>query len=165
MDIEFIKPFLEGVVQVMKVQFACAVKPLPPYPKQKAVSPAPIDIAAIIGVRGEKFNGSVALGLPAGVFLKLMSNMLGENYSEITDEVEDGAGEMLNMIFGHAKIALNQKGHSLEKAIPTVVRGQNLSLKALPSKNTLVLPFQTDFGTFFLEIGTDENNVPGESRS
>lgn len=159
MDIEFIKPFLEGVVQVMKVQFSCAVKPLPPYPKLKAAAPTKIDIAAIIGVRDSKFNGSVALGLPAEVFLKLMSNMLGEQYTEITDEVEDGAGEMLNMIFGHAKVILNQKGHSLEKAIPTVVRGQNLSLKSLPSKNTLVLPFQADFGTFYLEIGTDENNA------
>ncbi|MBX3040716.1 MAG: chemotaxis protein CheX [Bdellovibrionaceae bacterium] len=157
MDIEFIKPFLEGVVQVMKVQFACSVKPLAPFPKQKAPAATKIDIAAIIGVHGEKFNGSVALGLPEPIFLKLMSNMLGENYTEITDEVEDGAGEMLNMIFGHAKVILNQKGHSLEKAIPTVVRGQNLTLKSLPSKNTLVIPFQTDLGTFYLEIGTDES--------
>lgn len=158
MDLELIKPFLEGVVQVMKVQFSCAVKPLPPYPK-RGEPPAAIDIAGIIGVRGEKFNGSVALGLPAGVFLKLMSNMLGEEYVEITDEVEDGAGEMLNMIFGHAKSVLNEKGHCLEKAIPAVVRGQNLSLKALPSENTLVLPFQTDFGVFYLEIGTDETKA------
>ena len=157
MEIEFIKPFMSGVLEVMKVQFNCPCKVLAPTPKNKMAIPPQIDIAGIIGLRGDKFNGSIALGLPENVFLKLMSNMLGEEYKTISEEVEDGAGEMLNMIFGHAKTILNEKGYSIEKAIPTVVTGKNLTLKSLPSKNTLVIPFESEFGLFYLEVGSDEN--------
>ena len=156
MEIEFIKPFISGVVEVMKVQFNCECKPLAPVPKPKMATPPVFDIAGIIGLRGNRFNGSVALELPDKVFLKLMSNMLGEEFTAISPENEDGAGEMLNMIFGHAKTILNEKGYSIEKAIPTVVTGKSLSLKSLPSKNTLVMPFECQYGSFYLEIGSDE---------
>jgi chemotaxis protein CheX len=81
-----------------------------------------------------------------------MNNMLSENYTEITSDLQDGAGELLNIIFGHAKRVLNTQGYEIQKAIPSIIRGQNLEAKHLTSNPVIVLPFLTDKGEFYIEI-------------
>jgi CheY-specific phosphatase CheX len=80
--------------------------------------------------------------------------MLGEKYTELNDELQDGAAELLNMIFGHAKVILNKQGHTIQKAIPTVIRGGNLQTTHLGNSKVVVLPFSVgaEIGEFYIEI-------------
>ena len=78
--------------------------------------------------------------------------MLDEPFKEITDELQDGVAEMLNIIFGHAKAILNTQGHTIQKAIPTVIRGDNIRTSHLSLSKVMVLSFVTDLGTFQIEI-------------
>ena len=84
-----------------------------------------------------------------------MGNMIGETYEVIDKELEDGAGELLNIIFGHAKAILNNKGYNIQKAIPTIVRGKDLAINHISSNKTIVLPFESPEGPFHIEIGID----------
>jgi chemotaxis protein CheX len=82
--------------------------------------------------------------------------MLGENQSEIINEMQDAAGELLNIIFGQAKALLNDnKGYTIQKAIPTVVRGQSLQVHHLTRETAVILPFVTNLGDFHIEVSLE----------
>jgi chemotaxis protein CheX len=114
------------------------------------------EIAAVIGLTGKNFTGSIALCFPKEVFLKVMTNMLGEPYTDITDDMQDGAAELLNMIFGQAKIVLNEAGYEIEKAIPTVIKGHQIETQHPADRPVLVFPFRTEAGVFHIEIVTEQ---------
>ncbi len=154
MDANFFKPFVDGAKHTLKLQCSLDAKPCKPFYKpEKSDGGANViqyDIAGIIGLTSTTFTGSIALCFPKTVFLEIMGKMLGENFSEITDELSDGAAELLNIIFGQAKAVLNEQGHSLEKAIPTVIRGTNIQTRPLSKNPTIVLPFDIGNGIFHL---------------
>jgi len=152
-DVEFINPFIDAALKTMEIQCSLSARAGKPFIKGK-INQERIDIAAVIALTSPAFSGSVAICFPKPVFLGLMTRMLGETCSEITSDVQDGASEILNITFGQAKIILNEKGYGLEKAIPTIVVGDNISVKHMTRTATIVLPFESDLGTFYIEIAT-----------
>ena len=158
-DVEFINPFVSGAIETLKTQAQTDCKIGKIFEKSSQSEPLKIEIAALIGLTSKYFNGSIALCFTKRAFLGVMNRMLGENYVEINKDLEDGAGELLNIMFGVAKRGLNDKGYSIEKAIPSIIRGQNLSVKHLTPKPTLVLPFESDVGQFQLEISVDGEGI------
>ncbi|MBX3020880.1 MAG: chemotaxis protein CheX [Bdellovibrionales bacterium] len=155
LDVSFINPFVEGTLHVLKVQAQTEAAAEKPFMKTSATPKMHVDIAGILGITSKTFNGGIAICFTDKVFLAIMSKMFGEEYKEITKDLEDGAGEILNMIFGHAKKILNEKGHAFDKALPTIVRAPNLSINH-SSKSSLILPFKAEAGTFFMEISTEK---------
>lgn len=146
----------------LKVQCEFESKPGKPFIKQ-GNEPRNFDIAAVIGLNSKVFNGTITLCFPSSVFLRIMGNMLGEEYTEITEELEDGAGELLNIIFGHAKKILNDnEDYSIEKAIPTVVTGKGISTMKIKGSKIIAIPFETSDGMFQIEICSEENFSIGE---
>jgi chemotaxis protein CheX len=158
MDVRFFKPFVDGTTKTLKVQ--CNIDANHEKPYIKGSQPQPdYDIAAVIGLTSNAFNGTITLCFTQATFLNIMSSMLGEKYSQITSELEDGAAELLNIIFGQAKVALTEQGYTIEKAIPTVVRGAGLTTRVLASQPVIVLPFKTSAGQFELEIVAESKSL------
>jgi len=153
-DVAFINPFIDGTVETLKIQCSLASTPGKPFLKGGQALPK-IDIAAVIGLASSAFKGSIAICFPQKVFLALMGKMLSDTYTQINKELEDGAGELLNIIFGQAKRVLNEKGYGIEKAIPAIIRGQDLEVRHLTASPTLILPFETDAGPFHIEVATE----------
>lgn len=151
LDTEFINPFLVATVHVLKVQAQTEAKAGPIHLK-KSGSGTSGDISGIIGIVSDSFNGSVVISFPEATFLKIMSSMLGETYTKIDKEIIDGAGELTNMIFGQAKIVLNEKGYGIKTAIPSVISGKNHTLSALTKGPVVVIPFESNTGNFSVEI-------------
>lgn len=153
-DVNFINPFIEGALETLKIQCSSAAQAGKPFIKGQGPT-ITTDLAAVIGLTSPSFNGSIAICFPQNVFLTIMERMLGEKNEAITKELEDGASELLNIIFGQAKKALNQKGYAIQKAIPTIVRGHELAVRHLTPSSTLVLPFEMDVGAFHIEVATE----------
>lgn len=151
-DVSFFKPFIDGTKHTLKVQCQIDIKPGKPFIKGKGDQTSVYDIAGVIGLSCKSFHGSIALCFPREVFLDLMSRMLGETFTEITNDLVDGAAEMMNIIFGQAKTVLNAEGHDLHKAIPTVIRGKNIETRQLTKNPVFVLPFEAQSGVFYIEI-------------
>ncbi len=151
LDTEFINPFLTATIHVLKVQAETDAKPGPIHVK-KGGDQNHGDISGIIGIVSETFNGSVVISFPEATFLKVVSKMLGEEYTKIDKDIIDGAGELTNMIFGQAKIVLNEKGYGIKTAIPSVVSGKNHIMSALTKGPIVVVPFESTAGNFFVEI-------------
>lgn len=151
LDTDFINPFLDATLYVLKVQ-ASVTAEAQKIMLKKNENALIGDISGVIGIVSETFNGSVVISFPEKTFLKVMSGMLGEECNELNKELNDGAGEITNMIFGQAKITLNEKGYGIKTAIPSVVSGKNHTLSALTSGPIVVVPFKSSAGDFFIEI-------------
>jgi chemotaxis protein CheX len=156
-DLNFIKPFVEGTLHTLKVQCHTEATHKKPFMKGKGPK-INAEIVAIIGITCSAFSGTIALYFSKQTFLNLMNNMLGEKFEEITPDLQDGAAELMNMIYGHAKRVLNAEGHDLQKAIPSIIRGTNLEASHLTNSPVIVLPFESTSGEFHIEIGTGESN-------
>lgn len=151
LDPEFIRPFVAGVLETLKVSCQIESSPGRPYAAGHAVTPA-VDIAATIGLMSSRFSGSIAICFPKRTFLNLMKAMLGIEEDEINSSFEDGAGELLNMVFGYAKRSLNDHGYAIERAIPSVIRGDNLKVWHLADVPRGIIPFESSAGNFYMEI-------------
>jgi len=109
LDTEFINPFLNATMNVLQIQAGVDVVAGKVFRKQDT-DRFYGDISGLIGIISDAFTGSVVISFPEETFLKVMSKMLGEEYTKIDQDIVDGAGEITNMIFGQAKIVLNEKG-------------------------------------------------------
>ena len=152
MDVNFVNPFLIATANVLKIQASTEVKagrPVLKDSKEKFFG----EISGVIGLVSDAFVGSVVITFPEATFLKIMSRMLGEEFTTLTPEIQDGAGELTNIIFGQAKMILNEKGYGIRTAIPSVVTGKNHSVQSIASNGPRVaIPFETDIGNFQIEI-------------
>ncbi len=155
LDVKFFKPFVDGTQNTLKVQ--CNLESSHDKPFIKGTRDQPIfDIAGVIGITSTTFNGSITICFPKNVYLKIIGNMLGETFTEITPDLRDGAAELLNIIFGSAKVVLNQQGYNIQKALPSVISGHDLQTSTGNGRNkVMVLPFKTSEGEFHIEILTD----------
>ncbi|MCB0342032.1 MAG: chemotaxis protein CheX [Pseudobdellovibrionaceae bacterium] len=154
LDVDFINVFIDAALKTLKIQCSFEVQAGKPYLKKESLS-EPLAIAAIIGLTSPSFTGSIALGFPSQVFLRIMSNMLMEEFTEIDDELQDGAGELLNIIFGQAKAALNERGYGLDLAIPSVIRGNDLKVTHMTNSPAIIIPFTSEVGPLYIEVGID----------
>jgi len=151
LDTSFFKPFVDGTLKTFKVQ--CKTDASHDSPFFKGTKPEPaFAIAGVIDIASVKFTGRISLCFPEAVFLGMMERMLEEPFQEITPELQDGVTELLNMIFGQAKVTLNEQGHTIQKAIPTVLKDGTLNTAV---GKIIVLPFKTDLGVFHIEIKSD----------
>jgi chemotaxis protein CheX len=155
LDVNFINPFINGALETFKVQCKTECKPLKPILKANFSNHEELDIAGVIGINSPQFQGSIAICFSKATFLNIMSKMLDESYTELNSELEDGAGELINIIFGQAKKKLNESGYVIDRALPVVIRGNGTHLKAV-SKNenpiSIILPFESSSGPFYIEI-------------
>lgn len=148
-DVSFINPFVDATIKV--IQTTCSTQTTKEEVFVRQNDQISGDISAIIALNSSDYSGSVAVSFEKKCFLTLVGRMLDEEYTEITDEIQDAAGEICNQIFGQAKVVLNEKGHSIEKAIPSVIRGDNHSIKHLVEGNCVAIKFSTDVGSFTVE--------------
>lgn len=151
LDVNLINPFIAAAIKVCETQASTKATTGKIYTKS-AMEKFTGDIFGVISLVCDAFTGSMIICFPEKTFLMLMSRMLGEEYIKIDHTIQDGAGEMTNMIFGQAKVMLNEKGYGMQLALPTVVIGSGHdSLKAMNTPR-MIIPFQTDAGEFVIEI-------------
>jgi chemotaxis protein CheX len=152
---DFINPFSLAAVHILNVQANVKAECGKAFIKQND-SKMNGDISGVVGVVSDNYNGSIVISFPEKTFLKIMSNMLGEEYTVVTKEICDGVSEILNMIFGHAKTILNQKGFGIKTAIPSIIFGKQHNLATTNKNPVIIIPFKSDVGEFFMEICISE---------
>jgi chemotaxis protein CheX len=149
MNVDYINPFLEGTINVLKTMARVEARPGKPFLKKDNTAAG--DVTGIIGVTGAT-EGSLAVTFTQSCILHIVSCMLGEQFDKISAEIKDAVGELTNMISGDARRVLGEKGVSLEASIPTVVSGPGHSVDHISNSPTIVIPFSTDHGNFTVEV-------------
>jgi chemotaxis protein CheX len=107
------------------------------------------DIAASIEIKSRLFKGMLVLSFDQSVYLKMLSNMLGEEYAAITPENSDAIGELANMILGNAKADFTQ--YDVGMSIPKILQ-KGAAIEAPPGKASILLAAETVHGLFYIEI-------------
>jgi chemotaxis protein CheX len=143
MDVKYINPFLSGTINVLKTMAFVEVRPGKPFLKKDHVAHG--DVTGIIGLTGSA-TGSLSVTFNFELIQMIMRNMLGEEVTDVTNDVRDAVGELTNMISGDARRLLQQEGLTLIAAIPTIVAGRNHTIKHVIQGPIIIIPFESDEG-------------------
>ncbi|MGE0632239.1 MAG: chemotaxis protein CheX [Pseudobdellovibrionaceae bacterium] len=160
LDVRLINPFLEATQLTLERQTQTQCTPHKPLLVGNEEKAALLDvaIAGVIALNTEQFSGTISLAFPEKVFLKIYESMVGEKVESLTPDIEDAAGELLNIIYGSAKTKLNEElGFKFSPALPTILSGEKIRIRQQTSQKIIVLPFETQHGPFQIEIAFDHN--------
>lgn len=146
---EFVNPFLEATVSVLKTM--AHVEPIPGKPYIKKENSATGDISGIVGISGET-EGSLCITFSKECILLIISRMFGEEQKGISEEVKDAVGELTNMISGDSRRRLEEMGHHFLGSIPSVISGEGHEVKHITKGPILSIPFSTEGGNFTVEV-------------
>lgn len=149
LDVNFINPFIESTLKV--IETTCRTTCSKEKVFLRAADITSGDISALIGMISDKFKGSIAISFPKTTFLYLVNSMLDEKYTSITKENQDAAGELCNQIFGLTKTTMNDAGHTLKPAIPSIIVGDNHKIQHLYSTPVISVRFKCAGGAFVVE--------------
>ncbi|AZZ35595.1 hypothetical protein CIK05_01870 [Bdellovibrio sp. qaytius] len=158
LDVQMINPFLEATLMTLEqtANTKCEAQKPQLIDLNEKSRTDDISIAGVISLTTEQFNGSITLAFPEVVFLKIYESMFGESVDKINEEIEDAAGELLNIIYGSAKTKLNEQcNFKLAPALPTILSGEKIKIRQTTYQKVIVLPFKTAFGFFRVEISFD----------
>ena len=154
MKIEYIEPFIKAARKVLKTMAFTDSKPKKPYLKEENEFRALGDISAIIELSGE-CRGSISVSFTQDSILHIADKMLGEKYENMNDDIADMVGEIVNMISGDARRELVHLGMNFTAGIPNMVVGSDHEIKHNISERVIVIPFDTENGSFFIETCFD----------
>ncbi|MAX67408.1 MAG: response regulator [Bacteriovoracaceae bacterium] len=150
-DVDFINPFIDSSMKTLNG--LCGVKDIQAEkPYLLADEELAIDISGTLAITSPYFKGSIAISFDDQVYKDIISKMLEENIGEIDLNNQDGAAEIINIIFGQTKAVLNQRGYRLERAIPSVMRGKGHKIYQNTKIPVLLVPFRSNLGKFWIQI-------------
>ena len=123
----------------------------------EAPAPLPTDSEGqIIGSVGFLGDATGIIYLHSGVeFARVItSRMLGIEQAEIENDgmVNDAFGELSNMVVGFVKSRLCDSGRPCVLTIPSVVRGQRLSITGTPNVTKRIIGFRYDGHCLVAEV-------------
>ena len=97
-------------------------------------------VMGMVGLAGNS-HGIVSVHCSHTLAMTITSNMLGMPITHMGDEVKDAVGEVTNMVAGSFKNRLSKGGELLNLSVPTVIVGDNFTIKTLSNAPSLVLEF------------------------
>jgi len=152
LDVDFINPFIDSSMKTLNNMCGVAnIVAQRPHLLDDKVDMG-IDISGTLAITSPYFRGSIAISFSDPVYKEIVGKMLEENVSDIDIDNQDGAAEIINIIFGQTKAVLNTRGYRLERAIPSVVRGRNHQIYQNSKIPVLLVPFNSDVGDFYIQI-------------
>jgi chemotaxis protein CheX len=160
MDVKIINAFTDSTVNVIKTMAFIDAVAGAPYLKKDDVAHG--DVSGIISFTGSVV-GSLAVSFSEQCILKIVSSMLGEEFSAITRDIQDAVGEITNMISGDARKRLQSEHLTIFASIPSLVSGKGHVIKHMPGNPSIVIPFTTDDGSFVVDVCIQDAGRPAAS--
>lgn len=149
MDVKHINPALSSIVNILTTM--ASITPTIGKPSIKKDNISLGVVTGIIDLVGKDANGSLSISFSKPVALELANNMLRLETDVVDEMVEDLVGEMANMVAGGAKAIYDEQGTDFELTLPKVLTGENHSIKHSFIGTTILLPFTTNAGEFYVE--------------
>jgi chemotaxis protein CheX len=110
------------------------------------------DISGVIGLSGAA-EGTVVITLYWELAQQVISSIMGVTTEEISPELlNDGIGEIINMISGSAKRYLTDTQFYFQLSLPTVILGWQHEIGHPESSNVAVLVFDYEDKSFAVQV-------------
>lgn len=150
MDARFINPVLLSILNVLNTM--ANIQPRQGKLSLKTDNNALGAVTGIIDMNGKQATGSIAISFSEPAALDIGKRMLHTEFEKVDDQIEDLVGEIANMMAGGAKANLENDGFDFELSLPNVKSGDGHLVEHSVNGPTIMLPFTTDSGDFFIEI-------------
>jgi len=118
---------------------------------QEPVSEEGLNITSMVGLAGS-ICGLLSLRCTSNSATLMASKMLGLEPGSIGEAMLDAVGEVCNMVAGNFKNKIPGMGDGCQLSVPTVITGENYSLRALTNDNTIEVKLLFEGAPLFLSI-------------
>ncbi len=149
MDSTLINAIVNATLNVLGTMASVSSWAGKPYLKVDDVARG--DVTGVIGMTGEA-NGTISLTFDEASILNIVSNLFGEEISDLNRDVSDAVGELTNMISGQARRELEEAGRLFKGAVPSVITGKNHRISHFTRGPIIAIPFKTEAGQFTIEV-------------
>jgi len=117
----------------------------------EAPSEEPLDFTAMVGLAGQ-LCGVMSIQCSAKSSTIMASKMLGVEPAEIGPEVCDAFGEICNMVAGNFKNKIAGLGDGCMLSVPTVITGNDYSLRSVTDSPVLEVRLQFESGLLVVSL-------------
>lgn len=149
MDAELVNPLLAATVDVLGKLANIEADVQKPFlktaPEGKGV------VSGIIVLKGNP-AGTAAISFSLESILHVISKMLGEEVTEVNDDVKDAVGEITNMVSGLTTQLYEKEGLAMKAALDQVLLGEGHAVPHPPGFPVLGIPINTESGMINVEI-------------
>ena len=118
------------------------------FPVRESITHFQCSITGMVGLAGT-YTGILSIHVPKPFAMKITSNMLGMDVTEVGEDVNDALGEIANMLGGYVKQILSKGGLDISLSIPTVISGEEYTVNSMSDSDCVIIPFTFE-GTRFL---------------
>ena len=149
-NVEFINPFIDATRNVFQTMCGVDIQRKKLFLKDNYKMMG--DVSGVMGLSGTA-TGSVVVSLSKELACTFVGKMLGEPPSEeLTTDVCDGVGEIINMIAGQAKAMLVKTKYHFTISIPSVVSGPGHEISHKKGTPNIVVLFEAIGQPFALQV-------------
>lgn len=149
-DLQIMDPFIAATKEVFEI--TCATDVTAKDVPQKALRNLGGDITGLMPLISKDLDGSVALTFEKDCFLKIVTRMTGEEYTDITSVNQDAVAELCGQIYRQAREKLNASGYDFKTSIPSVITGDTHSVRHVVNGPCRGIQFNSDAGKFYLVV-------------
>jgi chemotaxis protein CheX len=150
--VEFLNPFVTAAAEVLRAEAGTEVSRGPLTLERSATTSS--DVTTLISLVGD-VEGMVLFTLSREMCLGLVSQMMGQEFTELDELVQSGIGELGNVIAGRAATKLSQMGYNANISVPTLIIGQGATISTLDFQR-LVVPLDTPLGSLQVHLALRE---------
>ena len=149
MDVVLVNPLLAATVDILGKVAGIEADVKKPFLK---TDPEGIGaISGIVTLKGDH-TGTAAISFSEKCILQVVSKMLFEEITEMSDDVKDAVGEITNMISGLATQLYEKEDLALKAALDHVLMGDNHAIPHIPELPVLSIPITTQMGDISVEL-------------
>ena len=124
-----------------------------PAPLESGFGNGETHVAGAVGFVG-RLSGMVYVFTTVSFARRITATFLGLQESEIEGDemINDAMGEMANMVVGHMKSRISDRGMPCVLTIPSVVRGSHFSVEAISSTEGHIYSFACGANRIFVQF-------------
>jgi chemotaxis protein CheX len=158
-NVEFINPFIDATRNVFSSMCRVEIARKRIFLKDDYKMLG--DVSGVMKLSGTA-SGSVVIGMSSELARLVVGNMLSEPpAAELTQDVLDATGEIINMISGQAKASLVKTKYHFTISIPKVVTGPGHEIEHQPGTPNIVVVFEGAGHDFSLQVCLAPNDEAG----
>ncbi len=158
-NVKFMNPFVEAAAEVLEKEVDAKVERGSLSLQKSAMTSDQITV--LLSLVGQ-VQGVVLYGLSIETGLKLVSKMMGQEFTDFDNLAQSGIAELGNVITGRATVKLSKEGFGAEISPPTLVQGEGIQISTLDFPR-VVVELKTDLGDITVHLALRESPPGSES--
>lgn len=155
MNVKFLNPFVDAAAEVLKAEAKVNISKGTLTLQKSALTTD--EVTVLINLIGQ-VQGVVLFGLSESLGMKLVSKMLGQDFSQFDNLAQSGVAELGNVISGRATVLLSDAGYQSTISPPTMITGKGVQISTLDFPR-IVVPLTCEFGDMVIHLALRESQA------